>query len=489
MNALAFDLGASGGKVVSGNFDGDRLRIKEIHRFQNHPVEQEGHLYWDIQGIYSNLLEGLRKSSTEKCNSLGIDSFCNDYGLLNESGDLISKVYMYRDHRTDGVLDEVDKRIQPDVLYRRTGCQRARFSTLAQLVAQTLSTEGELIKKAGKLLFVPDLLNFFLCGEQSTEFTIASVSQLFNRKDTQWDSEIIRAFDIPHQIFPNIVPTAEKIGEVKREVLEKAGTGSLSIYSVGHHDTASAVVAVPSLEENFAYISSGTWSLVGTVTKQMITSDRAFQDNFANEGGVGKTNRLSKNIVGLWLLQEFQHQLRILKKYRTFKEMENEAENIQPFTSIINPDDDHFFEPGDIVKKIQTFCRESHQPIPESIGEVSRCIMESLAFAYRETIEKLEKLVGWQFPCIHIIGGGAKSTLLNRMTATAVNKPVLAGPFEATAIGNLCTQYLAAGEIHDLKDIRRIVRSSFQIREYLPTNFTSWDFAYERYLTIKYKEN
>ncbi len=489
MKALAFDLGASGGKLVAGNFDGERLSIKEVHRFPNQPIELEGHLCWDIQGIYANLLEGLVKSSLEKCTSLGIDSFCNDYGLLNKAGDLISKVYMYRDHRTEGVMDEIDKRIRPDVLYRRTGCQRARFNTLVQLVAQTLSPEGELIKKADQLLFVPDLLNFFLSGERITEFTIASVSQLFNRNDSQWDPEITQAFDLPHRIFPKISPTARKLGEVKREILEKTGVGSLSIYSVGHHDTASAVVAVPSLEDNFAYISSGTWSLVGTETMQMITTDLAFQDNFANEGGVGNTNRFSKNVAGLWLIQEFQHQLISSKINRSFEEMDIEAEKAKPFTSIINPDDDRFFEPDDIVKKIQNFCLDSQQPVPETIGEVTRCIKESLALAYRETLEKLEKLVGWQFPCVYIIGGGAKSDLLNRLTASAVNKPVLAGPFEATAIGNLCTQYLATGEIHDLKEIRRIVRSSFPIREYLPHNSTAWEIAYDRFLTMKKKES
>ena len=279
----------------------------------------------------------------------------------------------------------------------------------------------------------------------------------------------------------------KKLGDVKKDIVERIGTGSFSIHTVGHHDTASAVVAVPSLEENFAYISSGTWSLVGTETKQMITSDLAFHENFANEGGVSNTNRLSKNVIGLWLVQEFQRQLMSQGIQRTFEEMDNEAENTKPFNSIINPDDERFFEAGDIVEKIQMFCREHHQPVPETVGEITRCIKESLAFSYRETLEQLEKIVEKQFPCLHIIGGGAKSALLNSMTASATNKPVLAGPFDATAIGNLCTQYMAAGEINSLQELRRIVRGSFQIYEYLPNNISSWNEAYMRFLTIKEK--
>ena len=489
MKALAFDLGASGGKMVAGNFDGKKLHIKEIHRFANQPIKVQGHLCWDLHRIYANLLKGLRKASAEKCKSLGIDSFCNDYGLLDKEGNLISNVYMYRDHRTEGVLDEIDKRFPAKELFRCTGCQRARFNTLVQLAAQSRSPEGALLKRAEKLLFVPDLLNSFLSGEQSTEFTIASVSQLFNRDDNQWDPEIIKTFELPKNIFPKVLPSAQKLGEVKREILEKTESEPFSIYTVGHHDTASAVVAVPSLEENFAYISSGTWSLVGTVTEQMITSDLAFQENFANEGGVGNTNRFSKNVSGLWLMQEFQRQLADSRIHRTFKEMDVEAETVKPFASIIDPNDPRFFEPGNIVQKIQTFCLETQQAVPETIGEITRCIKESLSLAYRETLEKLENIVGWQFPCVYIIGGGAKSDLLNRLTASAINKPVFAGPFEATAIGNLCTQYLAAGEIQDLKDIRRTVRSSFPIIEYLPTKTTSWDSAYQRFLKINGKKD
>jgi rhamnulokinase len=488
VNSLAFDLGASGGKLFFGTFDGKKITIREFHRFANHPVERNGHLVWDIQKIYSNLLLGLRKASAEEAACLGIDSFCNDYGILDKRGNLISPIYMYRDKRTEGVLERIDENFAPETLYQRTGCQRARFNTLGQLVAQALSPERKLIQKADKLLFVPDLLNFWLCGKGSTEFTIASVSQLFNRNDNQWDSEILRAFDLPEQIFPKVVLPAGKLGAVKKEILDQSGLSALSIFTVGHHDTASAVVAVPGLDNHFAYISSGSWSLIGTETSRMITSEGAFRENFANEGGVGNTNRFIKNVNGLWLLQEFQRQLRAQKVPRTFAELEKEAQAAKPFRSIIDPNDACFFDPGDIVEKIQAFCHESTQPIPETICEVTRCIQESLALAYRDTIEKMEELTGWKFPCVHVIGGGARNTLLNRMAASAMNKPILAGPFEATAIGNLCAQFMAAGEIKSLKEARSIIRSSFKLREYLPENSPAWDAAYVKFQMIRNRE-
>jgi len=487
VNALAFDLGASGGKLFSGRFDGKTISVKEIHRFKNQPVTVNGHLCWEIQQIYSNLLEGLKRSTIEKSLSLGIDSFCNDYGLLDKNGDLLTQVYMYRDHRTEGVLDFIEKKISPLELYHRTGCQRARFNTLVQLAAQTRSDDNNLLQKAEKLLFVPDLLNFYLCGEQSTEYTIASVSQLFDRRHNSWDSEIIQKFDLPQKIFPDVNPSGHRLAEVKKEILEKTGINPLSVYTVGHHDTASAVVAVPSLDKNFAYISSGTWSLVGTENDHMITTGLAFRENYANEGGVLGRNRLSKNVSGLWLIQEFQRQLQETGVKRTFEEMDLEAENTKPFKSLINPDDARFFMPGNMVEKIQHFCHETDQPLPETIGEVTRCIKESLALAYRQALEQLQEITGHEFPCVHVIGGGARSVLLNQMSASALHKPVLAGPFEATAIGNLCTQYIGLGKISGLEEARRLVRSSFTIEEYTPIEPAAWDGAYERFLSIKKK--
>ena len=485
MQALALDLGGSSGKFLSGSFDGSRIRVKEIHRFENAPEEIEGHLYWNIPGIFSHLLEGLRRSAAEKFTSFGMDSFCNDYGLLDAGGNLISRVYMYRDPRTDRVLEWMDRIIPPKELFRRTGCQRARFNTLVQLAAQTRAPDHFLLNNAKSLLFLPDLFNFYLCGERAAEYTIASVSQAYNRLEKRWDPEILQAFDIPKDIFPEVIPSAYKLGEAKAEVLERTGIKSFSICTVGHHDTASAVVAVPSLEDHFAYISSGTWSLMGTETGEMITSDPAFRDNFANEGGVGGRNRFSRNIMGLWLLQECRRQFQSQGIARTFEEMDLEAEKAPPFRSLIDPDDPLFFQPGDLIGKIQSKCREWNQPTPATVGEITRCIKESLALAYRLTLEKLEEITGFHFPSVHIIGGGARSSLLNQFAASAMMRPVYAGPYEAAALGNLCTQFISAGEMSGLAEARGLIRSSFDIGEFLPEKDFDWDEAYGRFLLIK----
>jgi len=487
MKALALDLGASGGKLLSGSFDGRKLEVKEIHRFKNQPVEIAGNLYWDIPEIYSNLLDGLRKAVPENFSSFGVDSFCNDYGLLNASGNLVSSVYMYRDPRTDDALEWMDQLIPPKELYERTGCQRTRFNTLVQLAAQTKASDHDLLETAQSLLFVPDLLNYFLCGVKATEYTIASVSQLYNRWEDSWDPKIIHTFNIPEGIFPGVLPSASILGRARSDILDLTGVKPFSIFTVGHHDTASAVVAVPSLENYFAYISSGTWSLMGTETGEMITSDPAYQFNFANEGGVCGRNRFLKNIMGLWLIQECQRQYASQGIMCTFEELDEEAEKALPFRSIIDPDDKLFVQPGEMIHKIQARCQDWNQPIPETVGEITRCIMESLALAYRITLEKLEELTGFYFPYIHIIGGGARSVLLNKFAASAMQRPIITGPYEAAAIGNLCTQFIAAGEIEDLSEARRLVRSSFNIHDYLPKEESSWDDAYERFLLIKNK--
>jgi rhamnulokinase len=392
---------------------------------------------------------------------------------------------MYRDCRTDGVLEWMDQLIPPKELYDRTGCQRARFNTLVQLAAQTKAHDNYLLENANRLLFVPDLLNYFLSGQKVAEFTIASISQIYNRREKRWDPKIIHSFDIPEGIFPSVIPSASKLGEARPDILAMAGVEPFFICAVGHHDTASAVVAVPSLENPFAYISSGTWSLLGTETSEIITSNLAFQYNFANEGGVGSRNRFLKNIMGLWLIQECQRQFAMRGIVCTFEQMDGEAEKALPFRSIINPDDPLFFQRGDMISKIQSRCQEWNQPIPETVGEITRCIKESLALVYRETLEKLEETTGFKFPCVHIIGGGARSALLNQFASSAMMRPIFAGPYEAAAIGNLCTQFISAGEIDDLGEARRVVRSSFNIREFLPEKASYWDEAYERFLLIK----
>jgi rhamnulokinase len=484
MKALALDLGASSGKIFAGRFDGKKISMKAIDRFPNEPIEAAGRLYWDVLGIYANLLEGMRKAAPERFTSFGVDAFCNDYGLLDRSGSLFSQVYMYRDSRTEGVPEKVDQSMPPRELYERTGCQRARFNTLMQLVAQMQGPDRFLLENAATLLFVPDLLNYFLCGEKVAEYTIASVSQVYNRNENHWDGQILEAFNIPQGIFVPVVPSAVRLAPARASLRSFMGAQSFSVCTVGHHDTASAVMAVPSLEKHFAYISSGTWSLMGTETDERITTEAAYRANFANEGGVGGKNRFLKNIMGLWLIQECKRQFDAIGVKRTFAEMDAESEKAAPFRSLIDPDDPLFFQPGDMIGKIQRKCKEWKQPIPETPADLNRCIKESLALAYRRTLEQIESIVGFTIPNIHILGGGAQSTLLNQFTASATGRLVLAGPIEAAAAGNLCAQYISGGEISGLGEARRIVRDSFEIKEYLPERNSGWDGAYGRFLEI-----
>lgn len=485
MRAVALDLGASGGKILSGYFDGERMTVREIHRFGNEPIDTGGHLYWDIQRIYANLLEGLRKAAEEGFTSFGVDSFSNDFGLLDIQGHLIGQVYSYRDSRTEGLLEWMDQILPAREVYERTGNQRARFNTLVQLVAQARSSERSLLENARHLLFVPDLLDYFLCGEKGAEYTIASVSQLYNRAENQWDGRILDSFGIPAGILPGVIPPALEIGEATAEVLQLSGARPFSICTVGHHDTASAVGVVPSRDEHIGYISSGTWSLLGTETQDVIVTDGAYKNNFANEGGVGGRNRFLKNIMGLWLLQECRREFGSVGIVDTFEELDLEAEKASPFRSVIDPDDPDFFQPGGMIGKIQSQCRKSREPVPETPGEITRCIQESLALAYRATLQKLEELAGLDIPSVHIVGGGARSRFLNQFAACSMKRPVFAGPYEAAAIGNLCAQFIAAGELRDWNEARQAVAASFRIREFLPQDAPRWDEAFERYLRTK----
>ena len=479
MKALALDLGGSGGKIFLGSLSKNKIELSEIHRFDNQPVHAAGHLYWDLMGIYLHLLEGIRKAG--HFSSLGVDAFCNDYGLLDSSGALYSQVYMYRDQRTDGIPEKIDAFISPAELYRRTGCQRARFNTLVQLFAQTGGPDAFLLQNAKTLLFVPELLDYFLCGEKFAEFTISSVTQAFNREHGMWDEHILNMLGIPLRIFPDVVPPATRVGKAQSSVLSQTGAKPFHVTAVCHHDTASAVMAVPSIREHFAYISSGTWSLMGTETTGMITKHSALAYNFANEGGFAGTNRFLKNIMGLWILQECKRQFDASGVPLSYEELDAQAEQCRPFRSLINPNSPEFFQPGNMIAKIQGHCTCSGQAAPQTPGEINRCIKESLALAYRDTFEHIAAETGADIPFVHVIGGGAKSALLNRYAASAIGRPVYAGPVEAAAVGNLCAQFISSGELGGLAEAREIIRNSFSIQEYLPSDTAAWEDAYARF--------
>jgi len=482
MKALALDLGGSGGKIFRGELGSKKIKMEEIHRFTNGPVSASGRLYWDILGIYRELLAGIARAG--RISSFGADSFCNDYGLLDADGTLYSQVTMYRDGRTRGMIEKIEKRIPPMDLYRITGCQRAPFNTLVQLAAHMSGADSFQLKNASRLLFVPELLGYFLSGESAAEFTIASVSQCFNRAQGGFDERILQPFGIPLNIFPKTVPPATVIGRAGKDVLSETGASPFNVTYVCHHDTASAVMAVPSNAERFAYISSGTWSLMGTETKEMITTPQAFAFNFANEGGFGGTNRFLKNIMGLWILQECKREFDSGGLGLSYADLDALAEQAPPFHSLIDPNDPVFFTPGGMVGKIRKKCAASGQREPETPGEITRCVKESLALAYRSTLEQIEETAGFTIGSVHILGGGAQSVLLNRFAASALGRPVYAGPVEAAAIGNLCAQFIAAGELSGLAEARRLVRDSFPVTDYVPENTAAWEDAYARFSAL-----
>lgn len=482
MKALALDLGGSGGKIFSGVLRANKIKIKEVHRFENGPVRAAGRLYWDILGIYRHLLSGIAKAG--RFQSLGVDAFCNDYGLLDSGGALYSQVVMYRDSRTQGMIEKIEKRIPSMDLYRATGCQRAPFNTLVHLAAHVSGADAFQLKNASTLLFVPDLLDYFLSGETAAEFTVSSVSQCYNRGQGDWDERILQPLGIPLKIFPKVVPPATVTGRAQKSVLSETGAGAFNVVAVCHHDTASAVMAVPSREKHFAYISSGTWSLMGTETREMITTPQAFAWNFANEGGFAGTNRFLKNIMGLWILQECKREFDAKGLGLSYAQLDALAQEAAPFRSLIDPNDPVFFSPDNMIGKIRQKCGETGQPLPESPGEITRCIKESLALAYRGTLEKIEEVAGFKIPYVHILGGGAQSVLLNRFAASAMGRPVYAGPFEAAAIGNIAAQFIAAGELSNLDEARGIIRDSFPIEEYLPKDAAAWEDAYARFSAL-----
>jgi rhamnulokinase len=484
MKTLAMDIGGSGGKLLLGEYDGRRISLKEIHRFNNGPVRLGDGLYWDILMLKSQMMEGIRKAAGEGFQSMGIESFCNDYSLLDVEGNLFSQVRMYRDKRTEGIPEKMDALMDPMELYRRTGNQRARFNTLVQMAAQKLGPQAKLFDMAERFLYVPDLLNHELCGSMSTEYTIASVSQAFDQNRREWDDEIISLFGLPRRIFPEVLPPATLLGQARRSILDATGAEPFNVVTVCEHDTASAVLAVPSLQKDFAYISSGTWSLMGTETGAIITAESAFRFNFANEGGFGYRNRFLKNIMGLWLIQEIKRELDAGGIQTSYEQMDAEAEHVPPLRSLIDPDDEIFYPAGDMAGRVRDYCARTGQPVPASPGELNRCVKESLALAYRRTLEKIEAETGKTIPCVHIIGGGAQSTLLNRFAASAMDRTVLAGPFEATALGNTTAQLAAAGEIKDIGEARQVIADSFKLQEFVPQDRQAWEDAYGRFLSL-----
>lgn len=486
LNILAFDYGASSGRAIAGIYDGQTLKLEELHRFANEPVMTNGSLNWDILRLYHEMKQGIgksKKSGYQAIASIGIDTWGVDFGLLDASGRLLGNPYHYRDANTEGILDEAFKIVPSEEIYRQTGIQFLEFNSLFQLLSMRLKNVS-ILEKAETLLFTPDLMRYFLTGEKSTEYTIASTSQMLDAAKGDWAFDLINRFGIPTNILTQIVDAGTIAGKLSERVAGELGTGRIPVVATAEHDTASAVVSVPAFEGKYAYLSSGTWSLLGVEASSPVINDASFKLNYTNEGGFGRKTRLLKNIMGLWIYQECKREWDKSEEAMSFDELEAGAAGAEPFAALIDPDDISFMRPGHMTAKIRDYCVKSGQKPPETKPAMVRCILESLALKYRMALDGLEGILGYKLPVLHIVGGGCKNTILSQFTANAIGRPVITGPIEATATGNLITQLIALGEVGSLKEGRELVRRSFPAVEYTPADTAIWDDAYVKFLEL-----
>lgn len=445
---VAIDIGASSGRVILVNRE-DKLEISEIHRFKNGFTKNNGHERWNINHLIDEILLGLEKikaCGVETC-TIGIDTWAVDYVLLDENGELLAEPVAYRDARTQGMMQKVFEKISKNNVYQKTGIQFLNFNTLYQLCAE----DSDLLAKAQTILMVPDYIAYRLTGKKVGEVTNGSTTQYLNIHSRDYDKELLDVAGVDLDKFPDLIETGEIIGNLSSELYATYDLPEAKVVAVATHDTASAVVGVPATGENWAYLSSGTWSLIGVENQEPILSQKAFEENYTNEWGAYKTYRFLKNITGMWTVQEIA---RMLDYRYTFAEMAEQAYQVEPFLQYVNLNDDRFINPNNMITEIQDYCRESGQIVPETVGELVMCVYSNLALAYAHEWTILENLIGHKLDVLHIVGGGSNVKLLNQLTADVIGKPVIAGPGEATAFGNIMVQMITSGELQDLKEAR-----------------------------------
>ncbi len=483
---LALDLGAESGRAVVGHFDGRSLQLEEIHRFPNGPVLVNGHLHWDALRLLSEVKRGISLAVQKygrSVVSMGLDTWGVDFGLLDSQGNLLGNPYHYRDQRTDGVMEQAFARVPKEEIFERTGIQFMQINTLYQLFSMRLS-RSPILDVAETFLTMPDLFNYWLTGRKVCEFSIATTTQCYDPRAKGWAAELLQALDIPTTIFGEVVPPGTRLGNLLPEVADELDVEAIPVIAPACHDTGSAVAAVPAREADYAYISSGTWSLMGVEVKEPVITPQSLEFNFTNEGGVCDTFRLLKNIMGLWLVQECRREWARKGEEHDYEALKQMAADAPPFGPIVDTDDHRFLAPGDMPDKIRSYCRETGQRVPESKGEVIRCALESLALRYRWVLEKLETMLGRPIKVVHIIGGGTRNELLSQLAADAMQRPVITGPVEATSMGNILMQALALGHIGSLEEGREVVRQSAQMRTFEPRDAAPWDEAYARYVEL-----
>lgn len=479
---FAVDLGATSGRTILGTFAAEGLEMEVVNRFPNHLIPANGHFFWDIYELYRNIIEGLKTVSQRedvKITSIGIDTWGCDFVMVGKDGNFLRLPYAYRDPHTDGAPARFFEQVPRSQVYGLTGIQIMNFNTLFQF--DTLRRNDDAAYQAAeKILFIPDALSYMLTGQMITEYTVATTAQIVNAQTRRLEPSLLRAVGLTEDKFGRFVYPGEVIGTLTPTVQELTGLDAVPVIAVAGHDTASAVAAVPAKNDNFAYLSSGTWSLMGVETKSPVITEESEALNYTNEGGVNNTIRVLKNICGMWLLER----CRLNWTDADYAVLNEEAEAAEPFRSLINPDAPEFANPVDMEQAIKDYCKAHDEAVPETRGQVVRCIYESLALRYRQVLDNLRKLSDHPIEVLHVIGGGSRNHMLNQWTANAIGIPVIAGPSEATAIGNIMLQALAAGAAESVPAMRQVIRKSIKMQVYLSENEAAWTEAYNKFLAI-----
>lgn len=478
-NYIAIDLGASSGRVMLGNIDGHKLSIEECYRFPNEPIEQDGTLRWDFKRIFSEIKKGISaavKKSGGNIESIGVDSWGVDFGLIDKAGQLIENPYHYRDSRTDGMMEKAFGLLPKRKIFDETGIQFLQLNTLYQLLAMS-QADSDVLRKAHKLLFIADLVAYFLCGKIFSESTLASTSQLLDVSKLEWSKEIFEKMHLPIDLMPEVIEPGVRVGVLNEQLCSELGCGPIPVVAAGSHDTASAVAAVPSSDNSWAYISSGTWSLIGLEIDKVAINDETYEEGFSNEIGVGGKIRLLTDLMGMWLIQECFRTWQ--EKGETFKftDIAEMARKAKPFVAIFDTNDHGLFTPGNMEDKINDCLKKTGQKAIHDKGQIIRVIMESLAFKYADVLRQMENITKKKINVMHIVGGGCQNELLSQFAADAMGCKVICGPVEATSIGNVIIQAMAAKQIDSLSHARDIIGQSSDLKEYLPLNHNKWNEA------------
>lgn len=482
---IAFDLGAESGRTLLGTLEDGKLSVREVNRFPNKMIQVSGHLHWNAFELFEQMKAGMAKCAGEGVQSVGVDTWGVDFALLDRQGNVLGLPFSYRDHRTDGAVDSFLAKIPRERLHALTGLQILWVNTVYQLESM-VRDKSPLLEIAADLLFMPDFFHYLMTGLKKTEYTFATTSQLYDPNRRSWCSEVFEALGLPISLMQEIVPTATVLGPLLGHVGKETGLGDIPVVAVATHDTGSAVAAVPATGDDWAFISSGTWSIVGVLTDKPVTNEVTLAGNFSNEGASGGNIRLLKNINALWLLQQCRRSWSPDGSL-TYDEIREMAESAPALTAFVDPDHAGFANPDDMPSAICAFCRATGQKVPETRAQIARVVMESIALKYRSVVDKLRVLHGKPINKVHVMGGGARNGLLNQFAADAIGLPVLAGPLEATAIGNLLLQAKALGHVDSDDQIREVVRNSFEVETYEPSGLPEWEEAYQRFAEIEGK--